>query len=57
MCAVTGKRKYMTEGEALSTAAHQMEAANAPKLKAYRCEWCDAWHLTKSSGPKTKRRR
>ena len=48
-CPVSGKRKYLTEGEALSTAAHQMEAADAPKLRAYRCAWCDAWHLTKAT--------
>jgi len=52
-CPVTGKRKYATEGEALSTAAHQIAIANAPKLRTYRCQWCDAWHLTKAAG-KTK---
>jgi hypothetical protein len=47
-CAVTGKRKYKTEGEALSTAAHQMATANAPKLRPYVCQWCNCWHLTKA---------
>ncbi len=56
-CPVSGKRKYATEGEALSTAAHQMETGNAPNLTAYRCEWCDTWHLTKNCGPKAKRSR
>jgi hypothetical protein len=54
-CPVTGKRKYTTEGEALSTAAHQQSLPNAPKeLHAYLCTWCSAWHLTKSPGPKGK---
>ena len=59
-CAVTGKRKYDTEGEALATAAHQIATANAPKdLRAYRCEWCGAWHLTKGAekNAKSKRRK
>lgn len=48
-CPVTGKRKYETEGEALSTAAHQIATAHAPKaLRAYRCTWCSGWHLTKN---------
>jgi hypothetical protein len=49
-CAVSGKRKYATEGEALSTAAHQIATTQAPKdLRAYFCSWCDAWHLTKNA--------
>jgi hypothetical protein len=48
-CPVSGKRKYATEGEALSTAAHQISTANAPKLRAYVCQWCHAWHLTKDT--------
>jgi hypothetical protein len=58
-CPVTGKRQYATEGEALATAAHQIATANAPKdLRAYRCSWCDAWHITKNQpGPKGLRRR
>jgi hypothetical protein len=49
-CPVTGKRKYTTEGEALITAAHQIATNNAPKeLRAYRCSWCHAWHITKNS--------
>jgi hypothetical protein len=48
-CPVTGKRKYETEGEALATAAHQISSNDAPKgLKAYRCPYCDHWHLTKN---------
>ena len=39
-CPVSGKRKYATEGEALATAAHQIEISNAPKdLRAYLCSW------------------
>jgi hypothetical protein len=50
-CPVSGKRKYTSEREALATAAHQIATANAPKeLRAYRCDWCDAWHLTKNAG-------
>jgi len=50
-CPVSGKRKYETEGEALATAAHQMSTGEATKeLRAYRCNWCGAWHLTKNKG-------
>jgi hypothetical protein len=50
-CPVSGKRKYATEGEALATAAHQIETSNAPKdLRAYMCSWCGSWHLTKGAG-------
>jgi hypothetical protein len=58
-CPVTGKRKYGTEGEALSTAAHQIATANAPEdLRAYMCTWCNTWHLTKGANkpPKNNRR-
>ena len=54
-CPVTAKRKYATEGEALATAAHQIATANAPKdLRAYMCNWCQAWHLTKNAGSPAK---
>ena len=57
-CPVSGKRKYETEGEALATAAHQIATTNAPKdLRAYRCSWCDSWHLTKNAGREGKNRR
>jgi uncharacterized protein YmfQ (DUF2313 family) len=57
-CAVSGKRKYMSEGEALATAAHQIATANAPKdLRAYLCSWCEAWHLTKNAGKTRKHRK
>jgi hypothetical protein len=49
-CPVSGKRKYATEGAALATATHQLATANAPmQLRAYRCNWCKAWHLTKKT--------
>jgi hypothetical protein len=49
-CAVSGKRKYASEGEALATAAHQIANVGAPKdLRAYLCSWCEAWHLTKGA--------
>ena len=54
-CPVSGKRKYATEGEALATAAHQIDTSNAPKdLRAYMCSWCDSWHLTKGAGSAAK---
>jgi hypothetical protein len=54
-CPVTGKRKYSTEGEALATAAHQIETSNAPKhLRAYMCSWCESWHLTKNASQSRK---
>lgn len=50
-CPVTDKRKYETEGEALATAAHQIETNDAPRgLQAYRCPYCESWHLTKNEG-------
>ena len=56
-CAVSGKRKYMSESEALATAAHQIASGNAPKdLRAYLCSWCDAWHLTKNTKGREKNR-
>ncbi len=56
-CPVSGKRKYATEGEALSTAAHQIATTKAPKdLRAYLCSWCDAWHLTKNAAKTRKGR-
>ena len=49
-CPVSGKRKYPTEGAALATGKHQVATADAPlELRAYRCTWCHAWHLTKKS--------
>jgi hypothetical protein len=49
-CPVSGKRKYPTEGAALATAKHQVATADAPvELRAYRCNWCNAWHLTKKT--------
>jgi hypothetical protein len=57
-CRVSGKRKYATEGEALSMAAHQIATTQAPKdLRAYFCSWCDAWHLTKNAGKAGKGRK
>jgi hypothetical protein len=50
-CEVTGKRKYLSEREALDTARHQLSLPNAPKnLSAYLCTWCETWHLTKNAG-------
>ena len=52
ICATTGKRKYASEAEAKSTAAHQMsqnESASL-QLRAYRCLYCDSWHLTSKGG-------
>lgn len=52
-CPVTGKRQYMTEGEALATAAHQISSYDAPKgLRPYLCPHCEYWHLTKNAGRK-----
>lgn len=52
-CPVTGKRMYPTEGDALATARHQITSHAAPKeLRPYLCIYCEAWHLTKSTGRK-----
>jgi len=47
-CAVSGKRMYTSEREAKSTAAHRMsDKQSAPVLlRAYKCLYCGAWHLT-----------
>lgn len=55
-CPVSGKRKYDSERDALATAAHQISTNNAPEnLKAYQCQWCESWHLTKGASPATRR--
>jgi hypothetical protein len=48
ICATTGKRKYASEAEAKSTAAHQMSQKESAslRLRAYLCLYCDSWHLT-----------
>ncbi len=52
-CPVTGKRQYTTEREAADTAAHQIATNDAPKdLRAYRCPYCETWHLTKNASRK-----
>jgi hypothetical protein len=57
-CAVSGKRMYASESEALATAAQQIANAGAPKdLRAYLCSWCEAWHLTKGAAKGDKRQR
>lgn len=40
------KRRYETEADALSTALMSTRHG-APQLRAYHCEYCDGWHLTK----------
>jgi len=56
-CPVTGKRKYPNQGQALATASHQIATTNAPnELRAYRCSWCHAWHLTKKQDSSGKSR-
>jgi hypothetical protein len=47
-CAVSGKRTYATEREAKATAAHRMadREAGPPKLRTYKCMYCEGWHLT-----------
>jgi hypothetical protein len=56
-CPVSGKRKYSTEGAALATAKHQIATADAPmELRAYHCNWCHAWHLTKKAEKSDKHR-
>jgi hypothetical protein len=48
MCPTTGKRKYASEAEAQATARHQMtqKSSGSLQLRAYRCLYCDSWHLT-----------
>jgi hypothetical protein len=40
------KNTYSSEGEALQNAVHRT-GKGAPALRAYRCQLCNAWHLTK----------
>ena len=48
-CPTSGKRMYATDAEAQATAAHQMSEPGTPRLRTYRCLYCDAWHLTSKS--------
>lgn len=47
MC--TGKKRYRDEAAALA-ALHGVvlwdEAAQGKELRAYRCDYCERWHLT-----------
>jgi hypothetical protein len=47
-CSVSGKRMYANEGEANSTAAHQMsnKESGGVQLRVYKCMYCESWHLT-----------
>ena len=51
-CSVTGKRMYATEREARATAAHRMadKEAGPAQLRTYKCQYCQAWHLTSEEG-------
>ena len=60
-CSVAGKRMYASEREANATATHRMadkshsENGRPAQLRAYRCLYCMAWHLT-SQEPSPKRK-
>jgi hypothetical protein len=47
-CSVSGKRMYLSEREATSTATHRMsDKGTAPaQLRTYKCLHCGSWHLT-----------
>jgi hypothetical protein len=47
-CSVSGKRMYANEREASATAAHRMadKETGPEQLRAYKCLYCWAWHLT-----------
>jgi hypothetical protein len=57
-CSVSGKRMYATEREANETATHRMadKEKGPSQLRAYRCLYCMAWHLT-SQEPSAKRKK
>lgn len=40
------KARYGSEAEARSHALMHSPGVG-PRSKAYRCEWCDGWHLTR----------
>lgn len=40
------KRRYFDEVSAMIV-ANKLMAKRAPQLRAYRCEFCGGWHLTK----------
>jgi hypothetical protein len=47
ICPTTGKRKYSSEREAQASANHRLaDPTGPPKLKTYRCLYCNSWHLT-----------
>ena len=50
-CPVSESANIQPRAKRLATAAYQIATTNAPKdLRAYRCSWCDSWHLTKNAG-------
>jgi len=50
-CPYTGKRRYKSKSEALSVAkSRQADEYGPGRLRAYKCEYCDAWHLTSKLG-------
>jgi hypothetical protein len=51
-CPVSGKRMYANEREANATATHRMadKETGPPQLRAYKCLYCGAWHLTSRQG-------
>jgi len=42
---------YATENEAKATAARRLadKQSGPTKLKTYRCQYCDSWHLSSKS--------
>lgn len=41
------KARYGSETEARSHALMHSPGGIGSRVKAYRCEWCDGWHLTR----------
>jgi hypothetical protein len=52
-CPYAGKRRYKSKANALSVAKNRQADENGPnRLRAYKCPYCDGWHLSKSRGRK-----
>lgn len=47
-----GKKCYKTKTQALLVGIRRLKdrTCNTSYLRAYYCQWCQAWHLTKQQG-------
>jgi hypothetical protein len=53
---VTGKRQYATKSDAIG-AASSMRHRQGRSANAFRCAFCDSWHVGNKGGDTSKGRR